>query len=687
MNTRIRRLRRLAVATVSVLAVAALVGGAAASHVAPTVRDLDMANIAGVESELSLVVDPHDANHIAAGANYRPPSGTPPVPGQRWYVSNDGGRTWSSGPLPYGTLTLPGQPNPTMSDPSLDFGSDGEIYYGALINGGNGDPCTLFIAASEDDGGNWTDPASGIVATGTTPPAVCNDKEHILVDRTHNDNVYIAWTPFDDVTKGATNRQVVFSRDLNGVSDGLNFSGPAILSDPGCFNHGADLGLGGDAVYVAWTRYTAGCESPPPSGDPGTVYVVKSADQGASWSSPVAVATLENVETTSLGLRARSFPSIDVDPATGRVFLVYATYTDVPNRTDADVMMVSSPDGASWTPPTRVNQDSGSSDQWNPWLDVANGRVHVCFYTRAYDGGNINFACSYGAATASPSLTETRISSQSTAAAFDLPLGDYNGAFAGTDAVLHPAWGDARSGVGGPTDAYTARVDFSPPTAFTVAPLAPSRQVGAIANFTATVTGAHGEPEQFIPVTFAVTSSGFPGPKADGSLLTGPAGTAGFSYTNLLPGTDTLRVFVDLDEDGVADSGETLETTVTWLPPASTNGARVTGDGTIALIAGGEASFNLSVHKKATDLLPKGNVSYSAPGLLVASTAIASVVVAGDDATIFGTGTVNGGGSVPFRIDVTDGGEPSTNDRFEIRLAGGYDSTLRPLTSGNIQTH
>jgi hypothetical protein len=576
-----------------------------------------------------------------------------------------------------------------MSDPSLDFGSSGEVYYGALINGGKYDPCTIFVTASEDDGTNWTDPASGIVGMGTTSPVVCNDKEHIAVDRAHNDNVYVAWTPFDDEANGPLNRQIVFSRDLNGISDGLNFSAPVAISDPGCFNHGADLAVGGGALYVAWTRFTAGCEGLP--GDPGTVYVAKSINQGQDWSAPVAAATLENIEFTSLGLPSRSFPSVDLDPVSGRVFVVYATDTDVVNRTNADVMMVSSPDGSSgsWTSPVRVNQDPGASDQWMPWVDVANGRVHVCFYTQAYDAGNINLACSYGAATASPSFAELRVSSASSPAASasrDV-TGDYTGDFAGADQVLHPAWGDGRSGVSGPSDAFTARVDFSPPTAFTVTPLTPSRQVGSIASFTTTVTGAHGEPEQFIPVTFAVTSSGFPGPSAGASVVTGPAGTASFSYTNVLPGTDTLHVFVDLDEDGVEGTGETLETTVTWLPPASTNGARVTGNGTIALIAGGEASFALSVQKKASDLLPKGSLTYSAPGLAVASSAITAVVVDGGDATIFGTGTVNGGGSVVFRVDVVDGGEPSADDRFEIRLAGGYDSTLRPVTSGNIQTH
>jgi hypothetical protein len=665
-------LRLIRLAVVALIATA-FIGTAAASHVSPTVRDVDMANLPNGEAETSIVVDPSDANHVAAGANERPGK-------QHWYVSTDGGRNWSDGALPSGTLTVLGESNTTMSDPSLDFGSTGEIYYSALMHFGPADQtCTLFVTTSEDDGANWSDPADGVVAAAVAP-LDCHDKEMIAVDRAHNDNVYVAWNPYTTTTTG----QVAFSRDLNGTSDGLSFSALTILSDGICRSVGPDLAVAGNALYVAWATY---CPNLFGDGDPGTVYVTKSTNQGGSWSTPVAAATLSNVAPMGIdpGFRSRSFPSIDVDPATGRVFVAYNSYATAPT-TDPDIYVASSPDGTSgsWTAPIRVNQDGGTTEQVMPWVSVGNGRVHVAYYSRAIDGTSWNLNVAYGAATASPSFTEIKVSSESTPPTAGF-LGDYTGNFAGADDVLHPAWTDGRSGVGGATDAFTARVDFSPPTAFTLAPLAPSRQVGTFADFTVTVTGAHGEPEQFIPVKFAVTSSGFPGPKKNSSVVTGPAGTAGFSYTNSLPGTDTLRVFADLDEDGVEDSGETLETTVTWLPPPSTNGARVTGAGTIPLIAGGEASFSLSVQKKASDLVPKGNVSYSAPGLAVASTAITAVVVAGGDATIFGTATVNGGGSVVFRVDALDGGEPSADDRFEIRLTGGYDSTFRPLTSGNIQ--
>jgi len=503
----------------------------------------------------------------------------------------------------------------------------------------------------------------------------------IAVDRAHNDNVYVAWNPYVTTYSG----QVVFSRDLNGISDGLAFTSPKLLSDGICRSVGPDLAVADDSLYVAWTTF---CPDLFADGDFGTVYVTKSMDQGANWSTPAPAATLYNVspdQKIDPNFRARSMPSVDVVPGTGRVFVAYNSYA-TPPTTDPDIYLVSSPDGTSgsWTAPIRVNQDDGTTEQVMPWVAVGEGRVHVVYYSRANDGTNWNAHVAYGAATAGPSLTEVTVSSASTPPTTGF-IGDYSGNFVGSDDVLHPAWTDGRPGVGDTTDAYTARINFSPPTAFNVSPLAPSFPVGATASFTVTVTGAHGEAEQFIPVTFAVTSAGFPS-STGGAVMTGPAGTAGFDYTNALPGTDTLHVFADLDEDGAEDPGETIDTTVRWRVPSSTDGAKATGGGMIVPAEGGSASFNFAVQKKAGELLPKGTLAYSAPGRSVVATAFTAIVIDGNQASIFGTATLNGGGSVGFRVDAGDGGEPAA-DAFRIRLTGGYDSGLQPLTSGNIQTH
>ena len=209
----------------------------------PFVKDYDMGAITGGQREESITVDPGNPDHLAGGANERGVGST-----QTWYVSTDGGRNWTNGILPNGTLTVSGTSSVNMSDPSLDFGSNHEIYYSALMHGGTGEPCTLFVSESGDDGANWTDPANGIVAAGTTSPSVCQDKEHIVVDRGHSDNVYVAWTPVGGST-ATTNNNVVFSRDLGGVGNGFAFSAPVNIStaggNAGCLNQGADFALTG----------------------------------------------------------------------------------------------------------------------------------------------------------------------------------------------------------------------------------------------------------------------------------------------------------------------------------------------------------------------------------------------------------------------------------------------------------
>lgn len=56
-------------------------------------------------------------------------------------------------------------------------------------------------------------------------------------------------------------------------------------------------------------------------------------------------------------------------------------------------------------------------------------------------------------------------------------------------------------------------------------------------------------------------------------------------------------------------------------------------------------------------------------------------------AHITGTATINGQGVHRFDIDLTDNGEPGTNDMYRIRLSDGYDSGFQRLQGGNVQIH
>ena len=56
-------------------------------------------------------------------------------------------------------------------------------------------------------------------------------------------------------------------------------------------------------------------------------------------------------------------------------------------------------------------------------------------------------------------------------------------------------------------------------------------------------------------------------------------------------------------------------------------------------------------------------------------------------ASIYGTATVDGSGSVDFQIDLQDLGEPGTADTYRLRLSNGYDTGVQTLVGGNVQIH
>jgi hypothetical protein len=549
-----------------------------ASHVPPLVHEKNMSefkmgmdHITTNEKETSVAVDPNNPNRLMAAAN-EAISGGRNV--HEWYASSDGGRTFTRGQVPIDTnLTIEGVSNAEIeySDPWLAYGSDGAVYHSAIAHADAARGASVVVQASSDQGSTWTDPADGIAGPGSTTPLLFHDKESMAVDRVHGDNVYLVWNP----RQGPQGKQIVFTRDLGGWANGFAFSPTIKVSDfsnvdPApplpCRNHGPNVIV--DASGTIWVVWTSFCDpfQGDTNGDPGTVWVAKSTDQGQHFGTPVKVATLfqvggvdQPVPGISGAFRDFSDPSIASDPLTGRLFVAYATNANT--TSDPDIEMVTSADGVTWSSsPIRVNQDTGTTTQLQPAVAVRDGRVVVNFYTTADGSEVVDDHLAYATASASPSFTEIRLTSASTPQPTGF-LGDYTAVAFGNDGVAHAVWTDQRTG--GDSDAYSARIDFSPPTAVAIS-AGPSKPFGQSASFTATVTGTHGETEQFIPVSFDVETSGAAVP-GSGSGTSDASGQVSFSYSNAHAGTDTLRVWTDLDEDGNEDPGETSTLSLSWL--------------------------------------------------------------------------------------------------------------------------
>lgn len=140
--------------------------------------------------------------------------------------------------------------------------------------------------------------------------------------------------------------------------------------------------------------------------------------------------------------------------------------------------------------------------------------------------------------------------------------------------------------------------------------------------------------------------------------------------------------------DGIQRAIQHINVTVGF--PESTAGCKVTYGGTITAMNGDAASFGGNA--KAAG--PKGQEEYQDHGpatdMNVHSIDVRAVVcnAAGTAASIFGFATVDGSGSLQYRIDLADNGEPGRNDTYRIHVSNGYDSGVQTLAAGgNVQIH
>ncbi|MBI2828549.1 MAG: Ig-like domain-containing protein, partial [Acidobacteria bacterium] len=227
-----------------------------------------------------------------------------------------------------------------------------------------------------------------------------------------------------------------------------------------------------------------------------------------------------------------------------------------------------------------------------------------------------------------------------------------------------------------------------PPFSLTLAPATATNPVDAQHCVTASVKDLYRNATPGIAVRFSVAGA----VNTSGSATTNPSGDAVFCYTALLPGADTITAYADTDTDHVKDEGEPTGTAAkTWVLPASTVGCKVTGGGNITTVNGARATFGGNAQSNKG--LTRGNQEYQDHGPAqrrnVKSLNVLAVVCGSPaQATIFGQASVNGSGTLFYRIDVKDMGEPGRGrDSYSILLSDGYTSREQILDGGNIQIH
>jgi len=215
-------------------------------------NNVDASHECGSQSETFIAINPANAKNVVAGSNeiQRLP--------MRAMASFDGGTTFAGVDLPL----PPARTNNGFdfgSDPSLAFDSNGNLYYSYIIvffsSGGSINGTEMAVSRSSDGGLTWT----ATYFAPQTGEGQFNDKPMITVDTgsAHHNRIYVAWdnaTGNSSSTKNGNNVVVSYSDD-----GGVTFSSPVSVS--GDFT-GKTGGIGADpyvtsdgTLHVAWQDY------------------------------------------------------------------------------------------------------------------------------------------------------------------------------------------------------------------------------------------------------------------------------------------------------------------------------------------------------------------------------------------------------------------------------------------------
>jgi hypothetical protein len=383
-------------------------------------------------------------------------------------LSRDGASSWVLAP---GGAILPDPPgfswglrtvatNLAGGDAAVAWGLHNTVFFNTLGFHDNSNPpnndCSaggLYVYRSDDGGMNWTLPAAG--------PAIANeqlvfrDKSYIAADVSisspHRGNLYVVWD--DDHYSGCPQ---VFSnnfvqRDISfsvSADQGATWSTPVALAS-GCLVAPVPAVAPNGNLFVVWYDCNFGNSAI-------RQMVRKSTDGGISFQLAVAAASgLVAPPNPLIGSRFRvnaAFPSIATDPTNGDNIYVVWSSDNGPSQTD--VFFARSLDGgATWSERLRVNDDpiGNPHDQFFPWIAVgARGTIRVMWGDDRLDtvnpGGKLYDIFMAQSKDHGASFSpNVRVTNTSSDPDFDGFNGTFIGDYFGLSASGVPVWSDTRN--------------------------------------------------------------------------------------------------------------------------------------------------------------------------------------------------------------------------------------------------
>jgi hypothetical protein len=305
------------------------------------------------------------------------------------------GRRFAETPLPFSACAPGGVDYQRASDVWISFGPDGVAYASGLTFDAT-TPRNGVAAATTYDGGRTWKHVSQLIAD--TDPAIVDDKNSVTADPVHPGVAYQVWDRIDQVTSGPGAHYngpsyIAITRDHGrtwtpahrfvdtSVVPNSQTIGNVIVADPRT-----------DVLYdfFEWQTYT---DVTADTVKDLHFAVVKSADQGRTWSKPTAIGPDTSVaevdpnapDDPGKALRGgANLISAAVDPSTGELYATYQGSEFTGGRYNDIELVHSTNGGKKWSASVRVNQ-APNAPAFTPSIAVdRHGTVAITYYDLRY---------------------------------------------------------------------------------------------------------------------------------------------------------------------------------------------------------------------------------------------------------------------------------------------------------------
>ncbi|MEU5433583.1 sialidase family protein [Streptomyces sp. NPDC020719] len=301
------------------------------------------------------------------------------------------GEHFTTVPLPFSHCAPGGLAYQRASDPWVSFGPDGVAYASGLVFDATTARNGVAATTSYDGGKSWRNTTELIK---DTDAAFVDDKNAVTADPLHPGTAYQVWDRIQQVTTGPHPvfdgpGYISITRD-----GGRSWSTAKPFVDTSVVPNSQTIGNvivadprdGTLYDFFEWQTYS---DVNATTATDIHFAMVRSHDQGRTWSKPDTVATDTSVPEvdpnaptdSTKALRAGSgLPSAAIDPRTGELYMAYEGSEFTGGKFDAIQLVHSTDGGHTWSGPTRINQ-APNAPAFTPAIAVdGRGTVSVTYY-------------------------------------------------------------------------------------------------------------------------------------------------------------------------------------------------------------------------------------------------------------------------------------------------------------------